>query len=98
MHPPLAALSQPTLACVIQDAVAHLQALGYSAKYMRRCRSIWTAFARFAANETLDEGDAVALVSRFLASCGLPPTPSPSPHCTKASVSRLWRRWRAARR
>ena len=77
MHPPLAALSQPTLTCVIQDAVAHLQALGYSAKYMRRCRSIWTAFARYTANETLDEGDAVALVSRFLASCGLPPTPSP---------------------
>jgi len=77
MHPPLASLSPPTLACVIQDALAHLQALGYSAKYMRRCRSIWTAFARFAADETLGKGDAVALVSRFLASRGLPPTPSP---------------------
>jgi hypothetical protein len=77
MYPPLASLSSPTLACVIQDALAHLQALGYSAKYMRRCRSIWTAFARFAADETLDAGDAVALVSRFLASRGLPPTPSP---------------------
>jgi uncharacterized protein YfaT (DUF1175 family) len=76
MSPPLASLSQPTLACLIQDALAHLRALGYSAKYTQRCRSVWTAFVRFAAHEPLDEGDAVVLVSRFLASRGLPP-PSP---------------------
>jgi site-specific recombinase XerD len=65
------AVSVSPLECLIEDALHHLQGLGYSSTYLRSCRGVWRTFAGFAAQEANDDILSEHLVTQFLRSRGL---------------------------
>lgn len=61
---------------LIAATLHHMEGLGYSPTYLRRCRSVWRTFATFVAQEANHETFSEHLVSRFLASYGIPTDPT----------------------
>ena len=53
------------------DALKHLEELGYSALYRQRCQGTWRAFLRFVGQKADETQFSEALVSQFLAGYGL---------------------------
>jgi len=63
---------------LVLDAQQDMQRLGYSPKYLRLCRGVWRDFLGFARSSPTPEALSDRLVTRFLASRGIPTDDVPS--------------------
>jgi site-specific recombinase XerD len=61
---------------LIADTLHHMEGLGYSPTYLRRCRSVWRTFATFVGQEANHGTFSEHLVTPFLASYDIPTDPT----------------------
>jgi hypothetical protein len=68
----------PRLEQLVLDACQDMQRLGYSPRYLRLCHALWRGFLDFARSCPTPEVLSDSLVTRFLASRGIPAADVPS--------------------